>query len=212
MNKGAFIAVASLLVLIAASNVAGQSVVSLGAGAANRDESETYGRLLSVSLRHFLTRHLAVEGELSTVDRAWEFFDPGQIVTAPNGAQGFSGSHTAAGRNTEWALATGVVVRTAPRRASAFGSGGVLWLRERSRYSRTYRGCVPPEAFTFSGFCTYRMGSEGDDRTYSTFGYHFGGGVDIRIVGPLVAYGYTQVNLGSNYWLRHVGGLRYVLE
>ena len=150
---------------------------SVGTGGGNRDESEAWGRLLTGSLRVFLTSRFGIEAEVTQVSRSWAY-------------------ESGAGEETEWSAALGVVMRTRPRRLSAFGSGGVLWLRERSTGSFVEPPGTPVPF----------------DTIYRSLGLHFGGGADVRIAGPLLAYGRVQCFLASNYWLRVIGGVRIVVR
>jgi hypothetical protein len=219
MHRPASAFVAAAMTLLAASWAGAQPsareppssiTVGLAGGAGNRDESEFYGGVAAASVEVFLTPHFGITAETTRVARSWNFVDPGQVIGPPNRSQGFSGRRTTTGEGTEWSAGIGALMRTRPRRASAFASGGVLFLRERSRSATRYDGCVAPVAFGYDGYCTFHAAASDYDDTYQTWSYHFGAGIDVRITRRLLAYGHLQFVLGSNYWVRHLAGVRVV--
>ena len=47
---------------------------------------------------------------------------------------------------------------------------------------------------------------------FSTQGLYFGGGIDVRVAGPLLAYGQARLGPSGSYTWQFIGGIRYVVR
>ena len=192
MVLGSFVAVAS------AQTTGGEPggrlpVVTFGAGMGLVGSGEI---VPSIVVQRSLSPRLVVEVD----GLRWSRTESREVSTTINGTQTFHRQRSG------WAVGASLLFRTRPRRASWFGGGGVAFLEtfEHDRYVMS--GCTPRPSDPY--IC--------DRLTFSTNKSRSGRlllraltGADVRMVGPLSAYGLFEVAEG---FTRFSGGLRVTVR
>jgi hypothetical protein len=177
-------------------------MISAGLGIANasRRGGDRTPMLPTVSVQFLPTRHFVVEGELGWWEEAWNYRNPYSIR---GGA--VTGHLVHVGTLEGWWGGVNLLYRTAPRRVSVFAGGGAFLDRE--HYDDLFR--LEDCASTSADGC---WGPNLYEHRHTRVHFQAVTGADVRIVGPIRAYGSVQLNtMYETAYLRTFGGVRFVV-
>jgi hypothetical protein len=182
-----------------------QLMVSVGLGTSYDPGSPIDRQPMQTAAVEFLaTRNIVVEAELARWAATWDRQSPGFPLRGPAGQTGFSGGRSDRGSTEGWLAGLNLLYRSEPKRVSAFVGGGPLFGHETWHQALRYDGCQAP------GFELYCPRPTGYDVDRSVLKFQAVTGADVKVAGPIHAYGSIHFTTMRQAYFRTAAGIRVV--
>lgn len=136
--------------------------------------------------RYALDRHLVLEGSFGRWERTESYFSPGSQISTSMGP-GYTGDWRMTTDRTGWSAGANVLYRYDHGRISWFGGGGLGYSNILWHESSIREGCTLPSG---SGYTCSDFNYSWNERGWGLQGTT---GVDVRVAGPVIAYGSVNV-------------------
>ncbi len=178
--------------------------VMLSAGLGGTADHDTSAPLRSLALELLATRNLVLEAEAMQWDMSVDREDPGFRYNGPNGQPIVSGPHLYYDANQGWSAGANLLYRSEPKWVSAYVGGGAFFAQQRWSTGFIAGPCVAP------GNERYCPQSRRYEQTNVGVKLQAIAGADVRIAGPLRAYGSLQFTSLEQGNVRANAGIRVV--